>query len=118
MHRHPNPPSQKFSVSSDFGHFILKMLESAKFLNVSRKRLLKNTNFWGTRSPPPPPLSAPMALSISYQLQLINDIHRELLPNLHWTCHSNRSPNPRRPWSWGMGMTSRRVSGVTIPPPL
>ena len=37
---------QKFSVSSDFGHFILKMLESANNLNVSRKRLLQYTNFW------------------------------------------------------------------------
>ena len=36
---------QKFSFSSDFGHFILKMLENAK--KVSRQKLLKYPNFWG-----------------------------------------------------------------------
>ena len=39
------PP--KFSFSSDFGHFILKMLENAKFAYVSGKRILKYHNFWG-----------------------------------------------------------------------
>ena len=43
----PNPPTPKFSFSSDFGHFISKMLENAKFANVSRKRILKYHNFWG-----------------------------------------------------------------------
>ena len=39
--------SPKFSFSSDFGHFISKMLENAKFANVSRKKMLKYHNFWG-----------------------------------------------------------------------
>ena len=38
---------QKFSFSSDFGHFILKMEENAKFSSVSRKRMLKYHHFWG-----------------------------------------------------------------------
>ena len=33
------PP--KFSLSSDFGHFISKMLDNAKVANVSRKKILK-----------------------------------------------------------------------------
>ena len=39
------PP--KFSFSSDFGHFISKMLENAKFAHVSIKMILKYYNFWG-----------------------------------------------------------------------
>ena len=39
------PP--KFSFASDFGHFILKMLENAKQIYVLRKRILKYTNFCG-----------------------------------------------------------------------
>ena len=55
------PP--KFSFSTDFGHFISKVLENAKFANVSRKKILKYHNFWrdvpadfstvGTRPPAP-----------------------------------------------------------------
>ena len=61
------PP--KLSFSSDFGHFISKMLENAKFANVLRKKILKY-QFLGGTSPadfstagdasPPPPLSTPM----------------------------------------------------------
>ena len=52
------PP--KFSVSSDFGHFILNMLENAKLLYVSRKKILKSDvprQFFdcGGRVPRPPP---------------------------------------------------------------
>ena len=39
------PP--KFSFSSDFDDFISKMLENAKFANVSRKKILKYHNLWG-----------------------------------------------------------------------
>ena len=39
--------SSKFIFSSDFGLFILKMLEYSKKLHVSRKKLLKYHNFWG-----------------------------------------------------------------------
>ena len=39
------PP--KFSFSSDFGHFILKMLENAIVANVLRKKIIKYHNFWG-----------------------------------------------------------------------
>ena len=38
------PP--KFSFSSDFGHFILKMVENANFSYVSRKKMMKYHNFW------------------------------------------------------------------------
>ena len=62
------PP--KFSFSSDFGHFILKMFENVKNSCV-KKKILKYYNFWGMSladfstagdaSPPPvPPLSTPM----------------------------------------------------------
>ena len=44
--RHPNPPTPKIWFSSDFGHFILKMVENAIFLSVSRKKVLKY-HFWG-----------------------------------------------------------------------
>ena len=37
IHRHPNTPPPKFSFSSDFGHYVLKMVENAKFSYVSRK---------------------------------------------------------------------------------
>ena len=37
----------KFSFSLDFGHFISKMLEKAKFPNVSREKILKCPNFGG-----------------------------------------------------------------------
>ena len=40
------PPKSIFP--SDFGHFILKMLDYSKMLHVSRKKLLKYHNFWGT----------------------------------------------------------------------
>ena len=40
---------QKLSFSSDFGHFILKMKENAKFSSVSRKKkVLIYHHFWGT----------------------------------------------------------------------
>ena len=39
---------QKFSFSSDFGHFILEMLENAKFEYASRNKILKYHNFWGS----------------------------------------------------------------------
>ena len=32
---------QKFNFSSDFGHFISKVLENAEFANVLRKKILK-----------------------------------------------------------------------------
>ena len=39
---------QKFSFSSDFGHFILKIVDNnAKFSSVSRKNMLKYHHFWG-----------------------------------------------------------------------
>ena len=56
IHGHHNPPTPKFSFSSDFGHFILKMLENVKFArkkdteaigNISRKNILKYHNFLG-----------------------------------------------------------------------
>ena len=36
----------KFSFCSDFGHFILKMVENAKFSSVLRKNMLKYYPFW------------------------------------------------------------------------
>ena len=47
FHRHRNSPIPKFNFSSDFGHFILKMLENAKFEYMSRTKLFKFPNFWG-----------------------------------------------------------------------
>ena len=47
IHRHPNPPTPKFSFSSDFGQFILEMVENAKFSYASRKKMLKYHTFWG-----------------------------------------------------------------------
>ena len=38
---HPNPLTPEFSFSSDFGHFILNMLENAIFLYASGKKILK-----------------------------------------------------------------------------
>ena len=38
---------QKFSFSSDFSHFILKIVENANILFVSRKKMLKCHNFRG-----------------------------------------------------------------------
>ena len=67
------PP--KFSFSSDFGHFIWKMLENTKSLNVSRTKLLKYVNFWGSThavfkragvvTPTPPPPSATPLVPVS-----------------------------------------------------
>ena len=37
---------QNISFSSDFGHFILKMVENAKFSYVSRKKVKKYHHFW------------------------------------------------------------------------
>ena len=48
--RHPNPPTPTFSFSSDFGHFVLKMAENAKY--VPRKKILKYHNFWGRGTSP------------------------------------------------------------------
>ena len=31
IHRHPDTPTQQICFSSNFGHFIFKMLENAKF---------------------------------------------------------------------------------------
>ena len=36
IHRHPNPPTIKFCFSSDFGHFILKMLENTKITRFKK----------------------------------------------------------------------------------
>ena len=70
------PP--KLSFSSDFGHFILKMVENAKFPQCEEKKMLKYHHFWG-KSPsdfstagdasPVPPLSTPM-LPVAWQAQL------------------------------------------------
>ena len=43
------PP--KLSFSSDFGHFILKMVENAKYSSVSRKKDAKISSFLGETSP-------------------------------------------------------------------
>ena len=48
IHRRQNPHTPKFSLSSDFGHFILKMLENGFFLYLRVKKLLKHSYFWGT----------------------------------------------------------------------
>ena len=45
IHGHPNPPTPKFSFSSDFGHFILKMMEDAKFSSVSGKKGAEISSF-------------------------------------------------------------------------
>ena len=55
----------KFSFSSDFCHFIWKMVENAEFSYVSRKKILKYHHCWGNvprwffdcggRVPRPPP---------------------------------------------------------------
>ena len=57
--------SPKSIFSLDFGHFILKMFDYSKIVHVSRKKLLKYHDFWGTSpadfstagdvSPRPPP---------------------------------------------------------------
>ena len=39
------PP--KLSFSSDFGHFILKIVENAKKIYLSRKKILKDHPFLG-----------------------------------------------------------------------
>ena len=44
------PP--KLSFSSDFGHFILKMVENAKYSSVSRKKDAKISSFLGGGRPP------------------------------------------------------------------
>ena len=49
---------QKINFSSDFGQFISKMLENAKFANVTRKKILKYHNVWGDASPRPPAFDA------------------------------------------------------------
>ena len=64
----------KLSFSSDFGHFILKLVENAKQLFVSRKKTLKYHNFWEDvprwffdcrgRVPPSPSLSTPMTADL------------------------------------------------------
>ena len=43
----PTHLPSKLSFSSDFGHFILKMLEIEKIAYVSRKNILKYHHFWG-----------------------------------------------------------------------
>ena len=48
IHRHPTHLPPKFSFSSDFGHFILKMVENAKFSYVSRKKKSEIKEFLGT----------------------------------------------------------------------
>ena len=48
IHRHPNPPTPKFSFSSNFGHFILKMLENAKNF---KKKVTEISKFLGGRHP-------------------------------------------------------------------
>ena len=61
---HLNP---KVGFSPDFGHFILKTWENAKFSYMSRKKILKYHNFWrdvsrwlfDCRGPPSTPLSTP-----------------------------------------------------------
>ena len=70
IHRHPNPPTPKFSFSSDFGHFILKMMENAKNVIRVKKKDAEISTFLGGRPPlifrlqgtcpPVPPLSTPM----------------------------------------------------------
>ena len=67
--RHPNPPTQKNSFSSDFGHFVLKMLGNAKNSIISSKKLLKYPYLCGVdprgfqkcrgTDPPPPVCGAP-----------------------------------------------------------
>ena len=65
------PPKSCFS--SDFGHFILKMLENVIFAYVSRKKILKYHNFWGGRPPlifrlrgtRPPPHPPPMPRDVT-----------------------------------------------------
>ena len=70
---------QKFSFSSDFGHFILKMLENAKFAYLRVKKKYNYYNLWGTSPadfstagtlPPVPPLSAPMLGSVRLSSRL------------------------------------------------
>ena len=74
---HLRPPP-KFNFSSDFGHFILKMLKNANIFNVSRKKILKYPNFWGYwpavnksaggfNSAPPPPSATPLDKLIKYR---------------------------------------------------
>ena len=74
------PP--KFSFSTDFGHFILKMLENAKFAYVSRKNILKY-QFLGGTSPAdfstagdasPPPFLTPMMSLTTGQYTLLQRV--------------------------------------------
>ena len=68
IHKHPYPPTPKFSFFSDFGHFNLKMLEKAKkkfqdksYWNIKisggrHPRFLKVRESW----PPRPPSVTPL----------------------------------------------------------
>ena len=49
IHRHPNPPTPKFSFSSDFGHFVLKMMENAKITKCVKKKEAEISSFLGGR---------------------------------------------------------------------
>ena len=79
------PP--KFSFSSDFGHFILKMVENAKKIFVSRKKDAEMSYFLGGRPPlifrlrgtrpPVPPLSTPMHVT-RYNIGFIAPIMIEI----------------------------------------
>ena len=78
-HRHPNPPTPKFSFSSDLGQFVLKMLENTKIVHVLRKQNIgtEMTTFlggrtrgfqkWGvqTSAPPPPPSATPLVVDVT-----------------------------------------------------
>ena len=73
------PP--KFSFSSDFGHFVLKMLENAKFSCVKKKRYYmrdkKTADFSaaGDTSPVPPALDAHIWHKAYIQLSLAFQKH-------------------------------------------
>ena len=74
------PP--RFIFSSNFGHFILKMLDHAKLLYVSRKKLLKYHNLGGRPS---------------------------LIYRLRGTCPPSPPPRFRHPWNQGNVISGQQV---------
>ena len=82
------PP--KFGFSSDFGHFILKMVKNAKFSSMSRKKkMLKYHHFWGDvpadfstagDASPVPPLSTLMLNSKQTFTWMLRSVYYRHVP--------------------------------------
>ena len=114
------PP--KFSFSSDFRHFILKMLKNAKFTYVSRKKILEYHNFWGDvplimllrGSVSPPPFSTPMTFGDVPTLLYAYRTNTNLYQTKKWQLYVRRiiSLHLRcaRQGKYTVTMTTRKLS--------